>query len=103
MINITATFHAKKGQEASLEALLSAMLTPTRNEPGCISYRLFKDQTKLNLFIFQEVFSDQQAFDDHCQQPHFITLLQQLEGLLEQEPEISFLLSIEHKQSTSML
>ncbi|AQS36137.1 hypothetical protein Sps_00948 [Shewanella psychrophila] len=98
MINITATFHAKKGQEASLEVLLSAMLTPTRNEAGCISYRLFKDQTKPNIFIFQEEFSGQQAFDDHCQQPHFITLLQQLEGLLEQEPKISFLTPIENKQ-----
>ncbi|NRB41682.1 MAG: antibiotic biosynthesis monooxygenase [Pseudomonadales bacterium] len=98
MINLTAKFHAKKGQEASLEALLSGMLTPTRNESGCIGYRLFNDQDNPNIFIFQEEFADQHAFDDHCQQPHFTSLLEQLEGLLEQEPEICLLSPLENKR-----
>ncbi|EEX31689.1 hypothetical protein VIC_004639 [Vibrio coralliilyticus ATCC BAA-450] len=40
--------------------------------------------------MFQEQFTDKQAFDEHCQQAHFLYLLDSLEGLLEQEPTITF-------------
>ncbi|WP_159653453.1 putative quinol monooxygenase [Vibrio atypicus] len=91
MINLTATFHAKAGQEQQLESLLVAMLAPTRQEPGNTRYCLFKDKENAAIFTFQEQFSDQAAFDEHCKQPHFTQLLASLDGLLEQEPKITFL------------
>lgn len=91
MINLTATFHAKAGQEQQLEALLVAMLAPTRKEPGNTRYCLFKDKDNAAIFTFQEQFSDQVAFDEHCKQPYFVELLASLDGLLEQEPTITFL------------
>ncbi len=45
-----------------------------------------EDNTK---FLFQEQFSDQQALDTHCQAPHFVSLLKNLEGVLA-EPNITF-------------
>ncbi len=90
MINLTAIFHAKTGQEQALESLLVAMLTPTREEAGCEGYFLFKDKSNPALFMFREQFVDQNAFDEHCKQPHFIKLLNKLEGVLVQEPQITF-------------
>lgn len=90
MINLTATFHAKAGQESVLQSLLIAMLEPTRNEPGCLRYDLLKDSSNSAIFMFQEQFTDKQAFDEHCQQAHFLNLLDSLEDLLEQEPTITF-------------
>ncbi|MBN3573438.1 putative quinol monooxygenase [Vibrio neptunius] len=90
MINLTATFHAKAGKESVLQSLLVAMLEPTRNEPGCLRYDLLIDSSNPAIFMFQEQFTDKQAFEEHCQQAHFLKLLDSLEGLLEQEPTITF-------------
>ena len=90
MINLPATFHAKAGQESVLQSLLVGMLEPSQNEPGCLRYNLLKDSENPAIFMFQEQFTDKQAFDEHCQQAHFLNLLDRLEGLLEQEPTITF-------------
>ncbi|CED56797.1 putative quinol monooxygenase [Aliivibrio wodanis] len=95
MINLTAQFYAKVGQEEKLHQLLSAMLIPTRNETGCIRYCLFQDQADNRKFLFQEQFSDQAAFDEHCKEAHFISLLENLNGVIEEEPSITFYQSIE--------
>lgn len=90
MINVTATFLAKQGQEKALETLLTGIIEPTRNEDGCLRYCLFQDEKQPQKFMFQEQFKDQAAFDFHGQQPHFQALIANLDGLLEAEPEIRF-------------
>ncbi|MEZ9580263.1 MULTISPECIES: putative quinol monooxygenase [unclassified Vibrio] len=95
MIYLTAHFYAKSGQEKKLHELLSAMLIPTLNEPGCISYYLFQDKSDDRKFLFQEQFADQTAFDAHCKETHFLNLLGGLNGLLEQEPDITFYHKVE--------
>ncbi|MDA0127548.1 putative quinol monooxygenase [Vibrio sp. MarTm2] len=95
MIHLTATFDAKDGAEQDLQALLTALIEPTRNEPGCVSYRLFKDTNVAGRFVFQEQFADQEAFDFHSQQPYLQNLLGQLDGILKGEPVITFFEEIE--------
>tara|TARA_Y100001956_G_scaffold82217_1_gene102199 strand:+ start:3143 stop:3430 length:288 start_codon:yes stop_codon:yes gene_type:complete len=95
MINLTAAFHAKEDLEQELHLLLSAMIEPTRKEKGCLSYRLFKNADDAARFTFQEQFVDQQAFDFHCQQPYFQDLLKQLDGVLREEPVITFYEEVE--------
>lgn len=95
MINLTAEFNAKPGSEQQLLSLLTALIEPTRNEPGCISYRLLEDSKLAGRFVFQEQFADQAAFDFHCQQPYFQQLISQLDGVLTQEPVITFFEEIE--------
>ncbi|WP_367986862.1 putative quinol monooxygenase [Vibrio sp. NTOU-M3] len=90
MIHLTAHFYAKAGQENTLHQLLTAMLAPTRNETGCVRYCLFQDKADSRKFLFQEQFTDQAAFDAHCKEVHFLALLDNLEGVLEQEPQITF-------------
>ncbi|WP_337969377.1 putative quinol monooxygenase [Vibrio pectenicida] len=90
MINLTATFHAKPGQENTLKKLLVDMLIPTKNELGCIRYTLLRDKGNPSIFMFQEQFSDQAAFDSHCNEPHFLNLLDNLDGLLTRDPSITF-------------
>ncbi|TKF95783.1 antibiotic biosynthesis monooxygenase, partial [Vibrio sp. F13] len=46
-------------------------------------------------FLFQEQFADQTAFDAHCKETHFLNLLRGLNGLLEQEPDITFYHKVE--------
>ena len=95
MINLTAEFNAKSGSEQHLLSLLTALIEPSRNEPGCISYRLLQDSKVAGRFVFQEQFADQSAFDFHCQQPYFQHLISQLDGVLAEEPVITFFEEIE--------
>ncbi|NOJ08757.1 putative quinol monooxygenase [Vibrio splendidus] len=95
MIHLTAAFTAQKGQEENLRKLLTDMLEPTRNESGNIRYSLFQETEDNTKFLFQEQFSDQQALDTHCQAPHFASLLKNLEGVLAEEPNITFYNAVE--------
>ncbi|EPY1011566.1 putative quinol monooxygenase [Vibrio vulnificus] len=95
MIHVTAAFVAQAGKETQLQSVLTAMLEPTRNEQGCLRYELLKDKSDVTKFLFQELFADQAAFDFHCDQPYFHALLAKLDGLLAQEPEITFFESAE--------
>lgn len=95
MIHLTAAFTAQKGQEENLRKLLTDMLEPTRNESGNIRYSLFQETEDNTKFLFQEQFSDQQALDKHCQAPHFVSLLKNLEGVLAEEPNITFYNAVE--------
>ncbi|EGR7966163.1 antibiotic biosynthesis monooxygenase [Vibrio vulnificus] len=95
MIHVTAAFVAQAGKETQLHSVLTAMLEPTRNEQGCLRYVLLKDKSDVTKFLFQELFADQAAFDFHCDQPYFHALLAKLDGLLAQEPEITFFESAE--------
>ncbi|MCG7487927.1 antibiotic biosynthesis monooxygenase [Vibrio sp. Of14-4] len=90
MIHLTATFEAKPGQEDTLKQLLLDMVQPTQNEVGCIRYTLLRDKGNSSIFMFQEQFIDQAAFDTHCREPHFLNLLDNLDGLLTKEPSITF-------------
>lgn len=90
MINLTATFQAKPEHRDALETHLKAMLEPTRREAGCIKYVLLNNSQQPNIFMFQEQFESQDAFDQHCRQPYFLNLLNNIEGLLQQEAEIQF-------------
>ncbi|MYM58070.1 antibiotic biosynthesis monooxygenase [Vibrio sp. OCN044] len=90
MIHLTATLEAKPGHEDTLKQLLLDMVQPTQNEVGCIRYTLLRDKGNSSIFMLQEQFIDQAAFDTHCREPHFLNLLDNLDGLLTKEPSITF-------------
>ena len=63
---------AAPGTEDELVQRLLALVAPTRAEPGCVSYELFRDPERPAKFMFQEVFRDQAALDAHLATPHFV-------------------------------
>ncbi|AIJ10019.1 MULTISPECIES: putative quinol monooxygenase [Edwardsiella] len=95
MINLTATFTAKKGKEIMLRDILLKMVKVSRAEPGCVRYFLYEDSLHPHVLVFQEQFIDQVAFDHHCKMPYFISLLNEITGIVEKAPEIQFLKQIE--------
>jgi quinol monooxygenase YgiN len=62
---------ASPGAEDELAQHLSALVGPTRAEPGCVSYELFRDPEQPAKFMFQEVFRDQAALDAHLAMDYF--------------------------------
>jgi quinol monooxygenase YgiN len=66
---------AAPGREKELEEHLSALLAPTREEPGCLAYELQNDSEDPRRFLFYEKFKDQAALDAHLATAHFQKLV----------------------------
>jgi quinol monooxygenase YgiN len=70
-IVLNVHLQAAPGQEKVLEQQLSALLEPTRAEPGCVAYELHGDPENPGKFMFHESFRGQAALDAHLATPHF--------------------------------
>ncbi|GLT17646.1 antibiotic biosynthesis monooxygenase [Vibrio zhanjiangensis] len=90
MIHLTATFEAKPSKENTLKELLLSMIKPTQKEAGCVRYTLLRDSNNPLIFQFQEQFINQAAFESHCNEPHYLNLIDSLESLLVKDPIITF-------------
>lgn len=90
MIIIKAILQAKKGQEKALEAATSAMIPQVQNEPGALVYALHRAADNPGRFFFYEKYADQAAVDFHMATPYLKELLQKVEGLLAEPPDIEF-------------
>ena len=71
-VALVVMMHAKPGQELLLQAELTALLRPTRNEEGCILYDLHRSTDVPSDFLFYEIWASRQAHAAHKQTPHFL-------------------------------
>jgi len=70
-VNVTVIYTARPGKGDELERHLRAMLIPTREEPGCLYYRLFRSDSERNDFALLESYESNQAFESHKASEHF--------------------------------
>jgi quinol monooxygenase YgiN len=71
-VALAVVMHAKPGQELLLQAELTALVRPTRNEDGCISYDLHRCDDVAGDFLFYEIWASREAHAAHKQTPHFL-------------------------------
>lgn len=74
-IVLNVHMEAAPSREKDLEQALTALLAPTRQEPGCLAYHLHHDPQNPAKFMFYEKFADQAALDAHIASPHFQNLV----------------------------
>ena len=68
---VFASFFPKPGQEDAVEQLLRGMTTPTRQEPGCQTYDLYRSaQAPVSFHLFER-YRDQAALDAHRNTEHY--------------------------------
>jgi quinol monooxygenase YgiN len=79
---------AVAGKEAQLKKVLSAMLEPTRKEPGCITYQLYANEG-YNTFYFYELWETQAHLDAHTKTEHYLQLVKDRVGLVDEGGELS--------------
>lgn len=70
-IIVFASFTPKSGAEATVEGILQAMVAPTRNEPGCERYDLFRIKESDASFHLFEIYEDAAALDHHRGTEHY--------------------------------
>jgi quinol monooxygenase YgiN len=71
-VALAVVMHAKPGQELLLQAELTALVRPTRNEDGCLLYDLHRCDDVPGDFLFYEIWASREAHAAHKQTPHFL-------------------------------
>jgi quinol monooxygenase YgiN len=66
------TFIAKEGHIKQLSTLLNAMITPSRNEHGCLLYDIFQYESDPKKFIVIESWADEEALEGHKHSKHYL-------------------------------
>lgn len=90
-IVVVASFKAQKGKEEMALAELSALLSPTRKEDGCVQYDLHCSADDPGCLVFYEIWESRSALDEHLQQPYLQALLGMVDKLFAEAPDIQFL------------
>lgn len=70
-VTIVAKITARSEAIAAVQAELLKMLAPTRQEQGCIEYRLHQDNEDPAIFVFYENWENQACFEAHMNSAHF--------------------------------
>ncbi len=65
-----AEFRAFEGKTEELIKALHSLIDDTTKEPGCIRYELNQRVDDDRWVTFVEKWTDQKAFDEHCQMPY---------------------------------
>jgi quinol monooxygenase YgiN len=70
-IAVVANFTPKPGHETEVEKILRTMVAPTRAEPGCRRYDLYRNRGEGPLFTLFEIYDDAAAVEAHRATTHW--------------------------------
>lgn len=88
MLYAIATITAKPESVDTVRDILVHLVTPTRQESGCISYRMFQNTSDPTVFATMEEWVNPDAEHTHCASPHVAEALAKLAGHTVRAPDI---------------
>lgn len=83
-LSLLPVFVAKPEHTAELLERLRALEEASRADPGCIAYRVFRDEDRADRFVLVEEWSDEDALAAHNAQPHVTEFVAAVRDLLVQ-------------------
>src|SRR3984893_19427982 len=87
--DVFVRLHAREGEERSVEQVLRDVLGPSREEPGCLSFHLFRSMRDRRAFYIHSRWMDEAAFQRHAELAHTKRFLERVDALLEQPREVA--------------
>ena len=87
LVNI-AIFRAVKGKADMLEAGLTRLVEPTRQEKGCLDYRIHRSKEEPELWMVYENWRSPADFAAHLQTDYVSDFMNKVAALLDGEPDI---------------
>ena len=82
-LTVIAHLRALNGQIEETRAFLTALIAPTRDEPGCVEYWLHQDNDDPAEFTFYENWTNRAEWDKHMQMPHLTRFAEQSAKMFE--------------------
>jgi quinol monooxygenase YgiN len=80
--------HSGFGNEDSVRAALTRVVTASRAEVGCVSIHAFQSGRDPQLFFIHSVWKDADAFDRHAKLPHTLEFIATVDELLDEPREV---------------
>ena len=71
-VTVVAKVVAKPDTVEQVRGELLQLIKPTRQEPGCIEYRLHQDNSDPAVFLFYETWESAAALEQHTKTDHYI-------------------------------
>lgn len=81
-VTVVARVTAKSGFVETVKAELLKLVAETRQEEGCLEYRLHQDQDEPAVFVFYENWKDRACLDKHMTSKHFLAYIEAVEGMI---------------------
>lgn len=85
-----AVWVARAGEEDTVRAFLTELVSASRAERGNLAYQAFEDAERPGVFRIFEVYADERAFHAHAESEHFVRLARDGAVPLLRERERSF-------------
>jgi len=82
-IFLFARFHARPGNEDALHDAIRTVEAPTRQEPGCLDYQVYRSVRVPGEFVIHSRWRNRAAFDLHASLPHTVAFLATVEALID--------------------
>jgi quinol monooxygenase YgiN len=77
-------------RRAELTRIGEAVAAASREEAGCVDYRLYQSPEDPDAFVFVEEWESREALDAHFATPHIATFMRELPPLLAGAPDVKF-------------
>ena len=81
--------HAREGDETAVEEALRDVTGPSRKEPGCLSFHIFRSTRDPRLFYIHSRWVNEDAFQLHAELPHTVRFLKRVDALLDQPRDVT--------------
>jgi quinol monooxygenase YgiN len=91
IIAVVAVLKAKPGKEEALGEALGKLVSPSREDDGCISYDLHRNLDDRSVFIFYERWESKELLDQHLAQPHLTAFGEKAGELLDGPSDVKIL------------
>lgn len=88
-LTVVVRLRAKPGEEQRVEGELSALLAPTRAEPGCINFDLHRSEDDPSLFLVHENWESEAHLNEHFRTPHIEAWLAVADSVLAEPMELT--------------
>ena len=85
---ILATAKAKPGREADLERALRDVAEPTRRQPGCVQFALYRTVGDRSTIVGYERWASADAHQQHLKGAHVQRLLSRMGDIVADRPSI---------------
>lgn len=81
-VTVVAKVTAKSGAIETVKAELMKMIAPTRQENGCLEYRLHQEHDNPAVFIFYENWETPACLEQHVNSTHYMAYVAAVADLI---------------------
>jgi quinol monooxygenase YgiN len=90
MIVVVGRVRTDAGKRDELVRIGQAVAGASREEPGCISYRLYEDSERPGDFVFVEEWESRAALYEHFRTQHVAEFMSAISGAIVGPPDVKF-------------